>query len=148
MDESLESSWHSVYFQVSGEPGIAHCSRRSDIYLGSVDLRASLFTDHRHHVILVFACLIFAVGLDREIILTAKFSRSTVYTTSVRSFHFKCSCMKFFSALLVLLLTPLSLLLLLSFLLLLLLFCLYIISCSLPLSLSLLSPLFLLLFLL
>ena len=37
--------------------------------LGSVDLRASLFTDHRC-VILFFACLIFAVGLDREIILT------------------------------------------------------------------------------
>ena len=37
----------------------------------SVDLRASLFTDHRR-VVLFFACLIFAV--DREIILTAKFS--------------------------------------------------------------------------
>ena len=44
---------------------------------GSVDLRASLFTDHRR-VFLFFECLIFAVGLDREIILTATFSRSTV----------------------------------------------------------------------
>ena len=48
---------------------------------GSVDLRASLFTDHRR-VILFFACLIFAVGLNREIILTAKFSRSTVSAAS------------------------------------------------------------------
>ena len=45
---------------------------------GSVDLRASLFTDRRR-VIYFFACLIFAVGLDREIILTAKFSRSMSY---------------------------------------------------------------------
>ena len=42
----------------------------------SVDLRASLFTDHCH-VILFFGYLIFAVDLDREIILTAKFSRSS-----------------------------------------------------------------------
>ena len=33
MDEHLGSSWCLVYYQVSGEPGIAHCSRRSDIYL-------------------------------------------------------------------------------------------------------------------
>ena len=45
--------------------------------LGSVDLRASLFTDH-HRVILFFACLIFVVGLAHETILTVKFSRSTV----------------------------------------------------------------------
>ena len=31
MDERLESSWRLVYYQVSGEPGIARCSRRSDI---------------------------------------------------------------------------------------------------------------------
>ena len=31
MDERLESSWRLVYYQVSGEPGIACCSRRSDI---------------------------------------------------------------------------------------------------------------------
>ena len=34
MDEHLESSWRLVYYQVSGEPGIACCSRRSDIYPG------------------------------------------------------------------------------------------------------------------
>ena len=33
---------------------------------------------------LFFACLIFAVGLDREIILTAKFSRSTVYSPMLK----------------------------------------------------------------
>ena len=32
MDERLESSWRLVYYQVSGEPRIAHCSRRSDVY--------------------------------------------------------------------------------------------------------------------
>ena len=32
MDERLESSWGLVYNQVSGEPGIARCSRPSDIY--------------------------------------------------------------------------------------------------------------------
>ena len=36
MDESLESSWRLVYYQVSGEPGITDCSHRSDIYLGGV----------------------------------------------------------------------------------------------------------------
>ena len=36
MDERLESSWRLVYYQVSGEPGIAGCSHRSDIYLGGV----------------------------------------------------------------------------------------------------------------
>ena len=56
MDERLESSWRLVYYQVRGEPGIAGCSRRSDIYLGECGLtRASLFTDHRR-VILFFAC--------------------------------------------------------------------------------------------
>ena len=44
---------------------------------GSVDLRTSLFTDHRL-LILIFACFIFTVVLEREIILTAKFSRSMV----------------------------------------------------------------------
>ena len=42
VDERLESSWHLVYFQVSGEPGIAHCSRRSDIYLGECGLARKL----------------------------------------------------------------------------------------------------------
>ena len=36
-----------------------------------------LSIDHRR-VSFFFTCLIFAVGHDREIILTAKFSRSTV----------------------------------------------------------------------
>ena len=50
MDERLESSWCLVYYQVSGEPGIAGCSRRSDIYFGECGLaRASLFTDHHRH---------------------------------------------------------------------------------------------------
>ena len=40
MDGRLESSWRLVYYQVSGEPGIAGCSRRLDIYL-----RARLFID-------------------------------------------------------------------------------------------------------
>jgi len=31
MDERLESSWGLVYYQVSGEPYIAGCSRWSDI---------------------------------------------------------------------------------------------------------------------
>ena len=67
MDERLESSWRLVYYQVSGEPGIAGCSRRSDIYFGECGLaRASLFTDHCR-VILFFACYIFAVGPDHEI---------------------------------------------------------------------------------
>ena len=42
MDERLESSWHLVYYQVSGEPGIAGCSRRSDIYLGECGLARKL----------------------------------------------------------------------------------------------------------
>ena len=56
MDELLESSWHLVYYQVSGEPGNAGCSRRSDIYLGECGLpRTSLFTDYCH-IILFFVC--------------------------------------------------------------------------------------------
>ena len=58
MDEHLERSSCLVYYQVSGEPGIAGYSCRSDICLGGMDLRA-----------------IFAVCLDCEIILTAKFSQ-------------------------------------------------------------------------
>ena len=42
MDKRLESSWHLVYYQVSGEPGIAGCSRRSDIYLGECGLARKL----------------------------------------------------------------------------------------------------------
>ena len=81
MDERLEISWRLVYYQVSGEPGIASCCCRSDIYPWSVDMRTSLFTDHCR-IILFFACLIFAVGLNREIILTAKFSQSTVFSSN------------------------------------------------------------------
>ena len=33
MDQHLESSERLVYYQVTGEPGIADCSRRSDIYI-------------------------------------------------------------------------------------------------------------------
>ena len=68
MDECLETCWRLVYYQVSGEQGIARCSRRLDIYL----------REHGLACILFFACLIFVVGLDRDIILTVKFSRSTV----------------------------------------------------------------------
>ena len=32
MNERLESLWLLVYYQVSGELGIARCSHRSDIY--------------------------------------------------------------------------------------------------------------------
>ena len=57
MDEHLESSWHLVYYQVSGEPGIAGCSRRSDIYLGECGLaHASLFIDHRHVILFFGTC--------------------------------------------------------------------------------------------
>ena len=77
-DCNVDKRLRLVYYQVSGEPGITRCSRRSDIYLGKCGLaRTSLFTDHRC-VILFFTCLIFTVGLDRKIILTAKFSWSTV----------------------------------------------------------------------
>ena len=44
MDERLESSYHLVYYWVSGEPGITGCSRQLDIYPGECGLvRASLF---------------------------------------------------------------------------------------------------------
>ena len=49
MDERLESLWLLVYYQVSGKPGIARCSHRS----GSVDLRASLFTEY--HCVVYFS---------------------------------------------------------------------------------------------
>jgi len=42
MDERLESSWRLVYYQVSGEPGIARCSCRSDIYLVECGLERKL----------------------------------------------------------------------------------------------------------
>ena len=56
MDERLESSWRLVYYQVSGEPGIAGCSRRLDIYPGECGLaHASLFIACGC-VSLIFAC--------------------------------------------------------------------------------------------
>ena len=56
MDERLESSYRLVYYRVSGEPGIAGCSRRLDIYPGECGLvRASLFID-RHSISLIFTC--------------------------------------------------------------------------------------------
>ena len=42
MDEHLESSWRLVYYQVSGEPGIARCSHQSDIYLRECGLARKL----------------------------------------------------------------------------------------------------------
>ena len=42
MDKRLESSWRLVYYQVSGDPGIARCSCRSDIYLGECGLARKL----------------------------------------------------------------------------------------------------------
>ena len=42
MDECLESLWLLVYYQVSGEPGIARCSHRSDIYPGECGLARKL----------------------------------------------------------------------------------------------------------
>ena len=80
MDERLESLWLLVYYQVSGEPGIARCSHQSDIYLGECGLARKLihWSSLRN---LFFTCLIFAVGLDREINLTGKFSRSSMWTS-------------------------------------------------------------------
>ena len=78
IDKLVESSWRLVYTTRCQE------SQRSlavvviwTFNLVTVDLCASLFTDHRR-VILFFACLFFAVGLDLKIILTAKFSRCMV----------------------------------------------------------------------
>jgi len=42
MDKRLESLWLLVYYQVSGEPGIACCSHKSDIYLGECGLARKL----------------------------------------------------------------------------------------------------------
>ena len=42
IDECLETCWRLVYYQVSEEPGIARCSRRSDIYLGECGLARKL----------------------------------------------------------------------------------------------------------
>ena len=51
------------------------CSHRLDIYPRECGIaRASLFIDRRR----IFTCYNFAVGCNREIILTAKISRSMV----------------------------------------------------------------------
>ena len=42
MDERLESLWLLVYYQVSREPGIAHCSHQSDVYLEECGLARKL----------------------------------------------------------------------------------------------------------
>ena len=54
-DKRLERSERLVYNEVLGEPGIASCSHRSDIYmyLGGVDFRARLFIDH--HCVILFS---------------------------------------------------------------------------------------------
>ena len=56
MDKRPESSWCLVYYQVSGEPGIACCSHWSDIYLGECGLACASFTDHRR--IILFLCVL------------------------------------------------------------------------------------------
>jgi len=67
MDECLESSWRLVYYQVSGEQGIAGCSRQSDIYLRECGLaHASFFTVHRH-VILYFNFYVKFLRLDSTV---------------------------------------------------------------------------------
>ena len=77
IDERLESSWCLVYYQVSGKQGIACCSRRLDIYPGECGLARASF--HRR-IIYISRVKIFEVGHECEIILTAKFSRSTIYS--------------------------------------------------------------------
>ena len=45
MDERLESSWRLVYYQVSGEPGIAGCVVIDRTFTsGSVDLCAQAYS--------------------------------------------------------------------------------------------------------
>ena len=77
VDNCLESFLCLVYQQILGEWGIC-C--QSNIYLGGCGLsHAHLFIDHcRISCFFFSACLIFAVGLDREMILTVKFSWSMV----------------------------------------------------------------------
>ena len=78
MDERLESSWHLVYYQVLREPGIAGCSRRSDIYLGECGLACKLIHWSPPHNF-IFCVLNFRGWTrPRNYFFTAKFSRSTV----------------------------------------------------------------------
>ena len=76
MDEHLESSWHLVCYQVSGESGIARCVIDIGHSPHGVWTCKLIHWSSLHS--LFFACLIFAFDLDHKIILTAKFSRSTV----------------------------------------------------------------------
>ena len=81
IDERLESSWRLVYYQVSGEPGITGCSRWSDIYLVGYGLARKVIHWLSPHNFIFRVFNFFAVDLYcKIIILTAKFSRSTVYT--------------------------------------------------------------------
>ena len=81
VDERLESFGCLLYSTTryrESQVLLAVYSHRFDIYLGAgggggVDLRAHLSIDHRR-VSFCFACLIFAVGLNGKITLTAKFS--------------------------------------------------------------------------
>ena len=69
-------AWRLVYYQVSGELGIAGCSHQSHIYLGGgggIYARKFIHWSSLCQSSFIFHLLIFAVGLDREIILTAKF---------------------------------------------------------------------------
>ena len=77
MDKRLKSSWGLSTTRYQESQGSLTVVVNRTFNLGSVNLRASLFTDHRR-VILFLVCLIFAFGLDCEIILTVKFSQSTV----------------------------------------------------------------------
>ena len=81
MDKLLESSWRLLYTTRCQESqGSLAVVFDQTFTSGYVDLRANLFTDHRRSFI--FRVLNFR-GLDREIVSTAKFSRSTVHILSV-----------------------------------------------------------------
>ena len=54
MDEHLESSWRLVYYQVSGEPGIARCICQSDIYLRECGLARKLI--YLTYYLVYFCC--------------------------------------------------------------------------------------------
>ena len=82
MDERLESSWRLVYYGDEESQGSLTVVVDRTFNSGSMDL----FTDHCC-VILFFACLIFKVGLNREIFLTVKFSQSLVHEEWHRLFE-------------------------------------------------------------
>ena len=79
IEKSLERSYRLVYYQVSGEPAIACCNTEAvrvvvdqTFTSGGVD-NTRLFVDH----LCVNVFIRVSVGLNREVILTVKFSRST-----------------------------------------------------------------------